>query len=77
MECISTVCAEIGLYAWAGVRCIAYLTLRVSKLSCLPHCGQLDGCHVPLLIVQRVVGRGAGCICFHRVIRLAHCDLCM
>ena len=71
-------CAETGLCAWAEAsRCSAYLALRVPKLPCLPHSGQLDGRHVPLLVVQRVVGRGAGCICFHWEIRLAHRDLCM
>ena len=55
----------------------AHLTLWVPKLAPGPHRGNLDGLHVPLLIVQRVVWGGAGGIHAHLEVRLAHCDLCM
>ena len=78
MHCITTICAETGLRACAGAsRCSAYLPLRVPKLPCLPHSGHLDGRHVPLLIVQRVIGRGTGCIRRYGEVRFAHSDLCM
>ena len=55
----------------------AHPLLWVPELAARPDSGDLDGLHVPLLVVQGVVRGGAGGIHAHFEVRLAHRDLCM